>query len=291
MKQWKWMLGVMAIATLSNCSDNELETIEDVNVIKLEAVHPAQTRLTDTNFESKDRIGVYVVTAGAHVQVGGNVVNNEVFTYNGSNWTSARRCYWNEGLHDVYAYYPYGQEVNDITDYRFTVATDQNAPEDENGLTGYEASDFLWAKTSDVAASADPVKLKFSHRMSKLVVRLEKGAEYDGDLPESAEVLVHNTVPQGSVNLMTGDISKADTGKAATIKARQVTAGEYHACIVPQRISNKCPLVEILVKDVAYLMEGTFSFQQGYMHTIVLTLAKNPDQTKIEIGGSVEGWN
>jgi len=191
----------------------------------------------------------------------------------------------------VYAYYPYGQEVNDITDYRFTVATDQNATEDENGLTGYEASDFLWAKTSDVAASADPVKLKFSHRMSKLVVRLEKGAEYDGDLPESAEVLVHNTVPQGSVNLMTGDISKADTGKAATIKARQVTAGEYHACIVPQRISNKCPLVEILVKDVAYLMEGTFSFQQGYMHTIVLKLDKNPDQTKIEIGGSVEGWN
>lgn len=291
MKQWKWMLGVIAIATLSNCSDNELETIEDVNVIKLEAVHPAQTRLTDTNFENKDRIGVYVVTAGEYVQVGGNVVNNEAFTYNGSNWTSDHRYYWNEGLHDVYAYYPYGQEVNDITDYRFTVATDQNAAEDENGLTGYEASDFLWAKTNDVVASSDPVKLKFSHRMSKLVVRLEKGDEYDGDLPESAEVLVHNTVPQGSVNLMTGDISKADTGKAATIKARQVTAGEYHACIVPQRISNKCPLVEILVKDVAYLMEGTFSFQQGYMHTIVLKLDKNPDQTKIEIGGSVEGWN
>lgn len=289
MKQWSLVLLATAIGGLSSCNNDQEPVLED-NLIRLEAVHPAQTRVTDTNFENKDRIGVYVVTAGELPQVGGNVVNNEVFSFDGSSWTSARKLYWNEGNHDVYAYYPYGQPVNDTKSYTFTVATDQNSAEDANGLNGYEASDFLWATTKDVTASADPVKLKFSHRMSNLVVKLQKGEDYEGDLPASAEVYVHNTVPVASIDLSTGDVSKDIYASEATIKAKRLSAEEYRACIVPQRISTRVPLVEVIVQDVAYLVESTFSFQQGYRHTILITLSKNPDQTKIEIGGSIGGW-
>ena len=37
--------------------------------------------------------------------------------------------------------------------------------------------------------------------------------------------------------------------------------------------------------------EGKISLKQGYMHTIVIELSKNPDQTKSEIGGGIGGWN
>ena len=90
------------------------------------------TRATETNFEATDEIGVYVTAADATLQIGGNEVNNELFTYNGTSWTSKRRVYWNSGLHNVYAYYPYTKQVNDVEDYAFEVQADQNA---EGGFT------------------------------------------------------------------------------------------------------------------------------------------------------------
>jgi hypothetical protein len=37
-------------------------------------------------------------------------------------------------------------------------------------------------------------------------------------------------------------------------------------------------------------MEGKISLKPGMRHTITVTLDKNPEQTKIDIGGSIEGW-
>jgi hypothetical protein len=38
-------------------------------------------------------------------------------------------------------------------------------------------------------------------------------------------------------------------------------------------------------------MEGKISYRPGMRHTISVTLDQNPEQIKIEIGGSIEGWN
>ena len=289
MKNNIFTLGIALIGVLNSCC-NSNEPFPEDNLIRLEAVHPAMSRVTDTNFENNDRIGVYVVKSGTTPQIGGNVVNNGVFTYDGSQWNSEHKWYWDEGKHDVYAYYPYGQPVNDTKDYTFTVSTDQNG-NDDNGMNGYEASDFLWAVTKDVSASESPVKLQFSHRMSNLVVKLQKGEDYEGELPATAEVYVHNTIPVASINLSTGDVSTNIYSSASTIKTKKISDSEFRACIVPQRLSTRVPLVEVLVDDISYLVESSFSFQQGYRHTFVVTLSKNPDQTKIEIGGSIGGWD
>ena len=47
--------------------------------------HPGQaTRATETSFEQNDRIGLYVADAKAQLEIGGNLVNNEALTYDGS---------------------------------------------------------------------------------------------------------------------------------------------------------------------------------------------------------------
>lgn len=247
--------------------------------------------MTDTNFEVNDTIGVYITAADASLQLGGNEMNNEKFIYGGSTWNSTRKMYWNEGLHNVYAYYPYVRNVNDIEDFTFTVSLDQNAPASAGSLGGYEASDFLWASAVGVEGSSDPVALKFSHRMSKVLVKLTKSEDYEGDLPSDIEVYIHNTVPVASISLSTGDVSKNIYAGAETIKARKLSSSEYTACLVPQNIETRRPLVEVITSGVSYLMEGKISLKQGYMHTIVIELSKNPDQTKIEIGGGIGGWN
>lgn len=293
MKMIKFMLVATMIMAMSSCSkDNSPVAVEDEgNVVRFVSVHPAQTKVTDTNFEVNDTIGVYITAADASLQLGGNEMNNEKFIYNSSAWNSTRKMYWNDGLHNVYAYYPYTHAVDAIDDFTFTVSLDQNIPASNGNLGGYEASDFLWASAISIEGSSEPVTLKFSHKMSKVLVQLTKGEDYEGDLPSDMDVYIHNTVPVASINLSTGDVSKNVYSSPKTIKARKLSNSEYTVCLVPQNIETRRPLVEIITSDVSYLMEGKISLKQGYMHTIIIELAKNPEQNKIEIGGGIGGWN
>ena len=281
---------IWAAAALCMCacsSENEVSPSPiDEGEIQLEMVYPGatSTRATDTQFEKTDQIGVYVTATGEQLQIGGNEVNNELFTYNGTSWTSARKVYWNEGSHDVYAYYPYSQKVNDIADYSFEVQADQSTAE------GYTKSDFLWAGRKGVTASASPVSMQFAHKLSSVVVKLVKGENYTGDIPATTEVYIHSTVTKAAIDLSTGDATKDDYAGTSSIRCRQRSATEYVAIVVPQNITTRRPLVEVIAGGVSYLMEGKLSMKQGMRHTITVTLDKNPDQTKIDIGGEIGNW-
>ena len=292
MKTKDLIWAVMALSVCACSSENEESQPRiDEGEIQLEMVYPsASTRVTDTRFEDKDRIGVFVTAEGETLQMGGNEVNNEQFTYNGTSWTSKRKVYWNSGKHDVYAYYPYGKSINDIENYSFTVQADQNAAADDDGLTGYEKSDFLWAGAKSVAASNSAVKMQFAHKLSNVVVKLVKGENFTGDISTDTEVYVHSTVTKASIDLSTGDAAKDDYAGTSSIRCRQVSATEYMACVVPQNITSRRPLVEVVTGGVSYLMEGKISLKQGMRHTIIVTLDKSPEQMKIEIGGEIVGW-
>ena len=291
-KIWLLTVGVMMMAACSNDeTGNEKQNIAEGDEMQFLFVHPnAGTRVTDTQFEQFDQVGIYVTAADEILQIGGNEVNNELFTYNGTSWTSARKVYWNKGKHDVYAYYPYAKSVNDIEDYSFMVQADQNAAADADGMTGYEKSDFLWAGLKGVTASAQPVTMTFAHILSNIVVKLEKGTNYSGDISADTEVYIHGTVTKAVIDLSTGDAAKDDYAGTGSIKCRQLTATTYTACVVPQNITTRRPLVEVISGGVSYLMEGKISLKPGMRHTIVVTLDKNPEQMKIEIGGDIGGW-
>ena len=96
-----------------------------------------------------DKIGIYVTDytkdAPAALQVSGNRANNEGVVYNGDKWVAERSIYWGEGKSDIYAYYPYINNVTDVDEFPFSIATDQDAE------GAYEASDLLWAKAEYVS--------------------------------------------------------------------------------------------------------------------------------------------
>lgn len=285
MKLYHNLLLLGAAAMLGACSSDDAPTNNNEKEIAFLCDYDRSSRATDTNFEGNDKIGIYMVAEGATLQLGGNELNNELFSFNGSAWTSSRKVFWDNGKHTVYAYYPYAVKVNDTEDYTFTVASDQSTHE------GYTSSDFLWSSKEGVEASADPVRLTFAHRMSKAIVTLEKSADFEGEIPADCEVYIHSTVATASINLASGGVSKDSYSGTASIRARKVSNTEFHAIVVPQNIESRRPLVEVVTQGVSYLMEGKISFKQGYSHKLVVTLSKNPTQTKIEIGGSIGGWN
>lgn len=282
-----WMIAVGALMMVS-CSSDETEIqqsfVADKGEIQLQFVHPSQTRATETNFENTDEVGVYVTAADEALQIGGNEVNNEQFTYNGSSWTSKRRVYWNSGQHNVYAYYPYTKTINDVENYSFELQADQSTAE------GFTKSDFLWASEKGVTASATAVSMTFTHKMSCVVVKLQKGENYTGDISDETEVFIHSTVTKASIDLSTGDAGKDNYAGTSSVKALQKSATEYTAIVVPQNITTRRPLVEVITGGVSYLMEGKISLKPGMRHTITVTLDKNPEQTKIDIGGEIVNW-
>lgn len=275
---------MLILGACSSQTDEPVSTPGETEVSFL-ALHPSQqTRTDDNGFVAGDRIGIYMTAADAAVQSGGNELNNELFNRSGAAWKSERKVYWNEGAHDVYAYYPYIQPIDDVEEVPFSVSTDQSSE------ANYFASDLLWASTKGVAASVSPVPLSFSHRMSRVIVQLAKGDDFEGELPSNAEVYIYNTVVDATMSIADGGVAKLPAGKSATIHARKLADDRFAAIVVPQNIQTRQSLVEVVVDDVSYLMDGKISLRQGVEHTITVTLAKNPTQTKIDIGGSIGPW-
>lgn len=282
-------LSLLGLASCSNDDSTEAPVSARETPMTFDVVHPSQTRATATDFENGDKIGVYIAKADMPLEIGGNALNNEPLTLTSGKWTPGKNLYWDDGTYNAYAYYPY-MNVTSIEDQPVSVATDQSTAETNGTLSGYEASDLLYAKTSNVAASTSPVTLSFKHVMSKLTIRLVKGEDFEGEMPTDAEIFIHNTVPTATFDISAGIVTRDVKGKRATIKARQESNFQFGAIIVPQRLDNRVPLVEVIMKGVSYLFESKFLFKPGVDHLVNLVITDNPEKVKIEVGGEVENW-
>ena len=180
--------------------------------------------------------------------------------------------------------------MSSIEDQPFNVSTDQSTHKSGTTLGGYEASDLLFAKTEGIAASTAPVPLNFKHIMSKLTIRLIKGEDFEGEMPTTADVYVHNTIPSATIDLQAGVATRYMKGNRQSIIAHQDDNYIYSAIIVPQRIENRMPLIEVVMKGVSYLFESKFQFKPGMEHLVNLIIPNNPDNIRIEIGGDIKEW-
>lgn len=283
----------LAILGVVACSEeHETAPSQDAKSTPMSFVvtHPGQTRATATAFERDDRIGLYVADVNAPLELGGNLVNNEALTFDGNKWAASRTLFWDKGSFNAYAYYPYIKEISSITDQPFSVSTDQSTAKTATALGGYEASDLLFATSKNIMASVSPIRLTFKHIMSKLKIRLIKGEDFEGDMPTTATVYIRNTVPTATVDLQAGVATRYVKGTRQTITAHQDGDTSYSAIIVPQRIDNRQPLIEVVMKGVSYLFESKFQFKPGTEHLVNLIISDNPDKVKIDIGGEIQDW-
>lgn len=261
------------------------------------AGYGVQTKISGGEFEEQDQIGLYVTdyvteTIPMPLQVSGNRANNMSVAFDGTAWTPAKTIYWGKGKSDVYAYYPYCENVNDINQFCFELATDQSG-------AGYEASDFLWAKAEGVSQADGVVDLIMKHVLSKLTVKIVAGDDYIGSLPEDASVLVHNLIPKARIDLESGCVVKDPYSSSKSIKMRNlgikktdgVDAVVFEAIVVPQMLEGILPLLEINSKSVSYLIEDEFIFHPGTAYTYTVTLNTSTNAIKVQIGCEIEDWN
>lgn len=245
------------------------------------------TKVTDTEYESGDKVGIYVVNfdggnAGS-LKPSGNHVDNVGFAYNSSEWTPDREIYWkdNETKADFYCYYPYQASVS-TTSQSFSVKADQSA------LENYKASEFLWGKASSVSPTADAVPVITNRVMSNMLVYVKPGKGFTDESLSQANVSVEicNVKTQASVNLNTGIATAA--GEVTTVKP--YFNGEYYrAMIVPQQVADGTNLINITVDGVVYSFAKGITFEANKKHKFTVTVNKVNGGIDIGIGGWEEG--
>jgi hypothetical protein len=246
------------------------------------------------------------------LQVAGNYINNEPMRYDGAQWKGERPLFWSKTHCDFYGVYPY-QEPQTVTNYLFDIVTDQNSPEVAGQLSGYEASDLMWAKAEKIKPPYTtytdddgtvctppiaedhyyPVQMQFKHLMSRVVVKIERGEKYEGELPKDITVHLYNTVTTAEVDLTKGSLQRYAHGEKNTITMKRINEDTFAAIVVPQNIERRTPLIEVTMEGIAYLMNYSISFRPGYQHTLTIILNTSPDQEKIEIEieGDINDWN
>lgn len=286
------MVSLLALLALVSCNKTAPESAGDNTIRFSFSIADKATKATSSAFESGDAVSLYAVQYDGleqmPLQIGGNWINNEKITFDGTDWSSVRTLYWAEDACDFYAFYPYQAEIGSVEKYPFTVAVNQNSARTAETLGGYEASDLLWAYAENVSHSDGTVDLDFHHMMSKVVVRVIKGDKFEGEIPSDIVAHVYNTVTDCAVDWTKGSVEKDAFGAKRTITMKKISNERFEAVLVPQNIERRTPLIELTMGGIAYLLEYSLSFRSGYCHYVDLTLNTSPDQEMIEIAIDAE---
>lgn len=167
----------------------------------------------------------------------------------------------------MYGYYPFANPES-IEDYQFEVQKDQSKATENGEMGGYEASDFLWGKVSDVAPTTSVIRLPMAHRMSNARVTLIQGSGFaEGEWANLEKiVLTANVARKASINLSTGDIKTAGAVEnTMTIPSR--TNDEWRTIVVPQTVAAGTTLFSITIGGVPYKFtkNEAFTYVSGKM--------------------------
>lgn len=277
---------------LTGCSDDffgDKTEQHDSNRIQLsgDIDQLAVTRVNDNGFCNGDVMGVYIVDYEGNkpgtLKVNGNRGDNVRHTFDEPNykWNSAYDLFWKDKhTHiDVYGYYPFSNPES-IEDYQFEVQKDQSKATENGEMGGYEASDFLWGKVSDVAPTTSVIRLPMAHRMSNARVTLIQGSGFaEGEWANLEKiVLTANVARKASINLSTGEIKTAGAVEnTMTIPSR--TNDEWRTIVVPQTVAAGTTLFSITIGGVPYKFtkNEAFTYVSGKMMNFGIKVDKQTE--------------
>ena len=272
-----------------------------------EIVQVPTTRVNDEGFCDGDAVGIYVVNfkngESGTIQVKDNQADNVKYVYDEANfkWNPTEDVYFlDHNTHvDIYGYYPYANPQS-VDAYPFEIQKDQSTVASNGALGGYEASDFLWGKASDIAPTASRINLKFQHRMAGVQVTLVEGSNWDeGEWAQVEKaVLVANTKRKSAIDLSTGEVTAIGDVPTTGI-VPFVSGDDFRAVVVPQSVAAGTALLSLTVDGVPYgykyKVNGTpadFEYISGKLHKFSVKVSKK-DRGGVEfevLGVSITTW-
>ncbi len=251
------------------------------------------TRANDEGFVDGDRMGVFVVDyeggLPGKLQTEENRANNMCYTYNEDNgaWKGSGTIYWRDKNTpvDVYGYYPFENVVSSIENYEFEVKANQNQKAEGGEISTYEASDFLWAKTSG-AEYGRPITLTYGHLMAGVQVVLQKGEGFtDTEWSKLPKIVsVDNTIRKAVVNLEKGVVTADGAYDQNVILSDE--GSSYRGVVVPQTVEAGKSCIGVTIDGVPYTLkkEVPMEYVSGKLHKFTVKVDKRDLSGDYELG-------
>jgi len=269
------LLCLAGLAILSACTQEIVVLADDSNTVE-EAASPISfefdlaTKVSGTEFEVGDRVGVYMVSYSDGAQGtmvnSGNTYDNVSLQLTNNGWTPSVNMYWPDKTNkaDFYAYYPYGTPDN-VRAYNFNVRSNQNS------ASYYASSDFLWGTSLGVPPSESLVSINTKHLLSSIIITLKPGSGFTAEsfANYNKSVTLSNIKTTAQVDLETGSV--AATGSPSAIVPYD-TGDAYKAILVPQAITSANPFIIISMNNENYLFKTDITFKTGMMYTFTITV-------------------
>ena len=281
----------MALTLLNACSDDLTNGSGGINSgkpfeLQAQIQQENVTRANDNGFADGDQIGVFVVnydneTTAPLLQLSGNHADNVRFTYddNEYKWTGSYQLYWkdNKTPIDVYGYYPFISQISSITEQPFSVERNQRDTKNGEKMSGYEKSDFLWAKAEGIAPTEATIILKHRHIMAGVEVTLVEGNGFaEGEWTDAEKnILVQNIVMTGTVNLRDGSVTPSGSADNTSI-IPQESKGKYRAVVLPQTVAAGTSLFVVTVdgKAMPFSRTEAMDYVRGKLHKFTFEVNK-----------------
>ena len=263
----------------------------------------AVTRVNDEGFADGDRMGVYVVDYEGDqpgtLRVNGNRANNVQHTLDAATgtWSPASPIYWKDKhTHvDIYSYYPMGHPQS-IDLYPFDVQADQSQEASEAGMGSYEASDFLWGKSADMAPTTSSIHMAMHHRMAcaRVTLVMGEGFNAEGWAGMEKSLQLTNLVRKSTIDLATGIVTpRGEPEKTATTPLH--TGNEWRAIVVPQTVKAGTSMMDITLdgRPYRFARQEDFTFQPGRMSNFTIKVDRKiptGSLTLTLLGESITPW-
>ena len=288
--RWHLFFAPLFLSLLLSCGDDTLlmGSAFERQEIRLQGTidQVKQTKVKNNVFADGDAMGVYVVDYTKEGQPGklsatGNNASNVKFVFHTKEnaWEGESPLYWKDKKTpaDIYGYYPYRDEVSSVDHYSFGVRSNQHEVVENTELTGYEKSDFLWAKTTKVFATNDLINLEYCHILANVQVSLLMG---EGFSPEEwgkldKLVLLENQHLNANIDLAQGVAQVVDNDKTGEIITQSVK-NDFYAVVVPQTVKAGQNLLSITIDGQSYPFqkEVDMTFLAGKSHRFTMVINK-----------------
>lgn len=269
-----YMLAFLGLTVTMSCKPDpepEPEPEMPCSVSFSPKINAMATRVTDTSFEEGDKISVYACYDESLSS--DNYAQNVKYTYYDGLFEAASPIKYpaKDAALTFYALYPYGNYST--PDILFTVSTDQSSEYD------YAGSDLMTA--SAVAKDKDIVDLKFSHRLSKVVLNLV-------DVPSGSQSVTFCRL----YTSVEADITENDyreSGSRYNVKACQNGSNSFKVILPPQKVSAGTLFAEIMVGDKVYewAVETDIYLSSGIEHSYTARLKGN----KVTVSAEINDWD
>ena len=296
MKTTKIISACAVLVALASCSNDHVISqpgAEDTP-IRIQANVGAVTtkaayNLLESAFGSGDAINVYITenTSNNSGTTSGASYTGMVYTHDGSKFAPTTTQFFpaNGNGIDVWGVYP--STVNESsTSQDFSIKEDQTSDAD------YKASDLMFASKLSNQDKNSSINLTFAHKLSKIIVKLQKEPGVDADLTGAkiklTEVIKKATLT--SVNnsgIVLGTLS-SDPGDKIVLKIGEYNINGTAAIVIPQSTTGMKFNVELATGGTysANIPNAPAEFAENTVYTYTLTLKANG----INISAQINPW-